>query len=87
MTQAELAARVGVAKSTVANWETDKHYPARYLGAVEAVLGVSLTDEPDGLVPHDEFERELLARKDAWPPGEAERMIRLYRERPGQRAG
>lgn len=67
MTQADLAARLGVAKSTVANWESGKHFPARYLGAVEAELGVSLTDEPEpdprvaqikalGMDPADEAE-------------------------------
>jgi transcriptional regulator with XRE-family HTH domain len=46
--QEDLAARLGVSVSTVANWETGKHFPRRYLGRVEEVLGISLTDEEEG---------------------------------------
>jgi transcriptional regulator with XRE-family HTH domain len=45
MTQQDLADRLGVAKSTVSNWESGKHFPLRYLGAVEHVLGISLEGE------------------------------------------
>lgn len=44
MTQDELAARLGVSRSTIANWESGKHFPLRYLGAVEHVLGIELND-------------------------------------------
>ena len=49
LTQEDLAGRLGVSKSTVANWESGKHFPLRYLGAVEQELGISLAgpDEPD----------------------------------------
>lgn len=54
MTQEELAARLGVAKSTVANWETGKHFPLRHLGAVEQVLGIRLDEEPEpDVIPPD----------------------------------
>jgi transcriptional regulator with XRE-family HTH domain len=43
MTQQGLADELGVSKSTVANWESGKHFPLRKLGKVESVLGVSLT--------------------------------------------
>ena len=45
MTQQELADKLHVAKSTVANWERGKHFPLRYLGAVENALGIDL--DPD----------------------------------------
>jgi DNA-binding XRE family transcriptional regulator len=44
MTQAELAQLVGVHESTVMNWEKDLHYPQRYAGAVEEVLGITLPE-------------------------------------------
>ena len=50
MRQEDLARKLGVSKSSVANWETGKHFPQRKLGAVEEVLGISLDDaglEPD----------------------------------------
>ena len=47
MTQRDLAERLDVSPSTVANWETGKHFPLRYLGAVEHVLGISLDEEED----------------------------------------
>ncbi len=42
LTQAELALRLGVNRSAVANWERGVHFPQRHLGAVEEVLGISL---------------------------------------------
>lgn len=54
MTQQDLADALGVSKSTVANWETGKHFPLRYLGKVEDVLGVSLDDAEEPLeIPPD----------------------------------
>lgn len=41
-TQQRLADELGVAKSTVANWERGEHFPLRNLGAVEEALGISL---------------------------------------------
>lgn len=45
-TQIELAARLGVSPSTVANWERGASYPKKKFGKVEQVLGVSLDGEP-----------------------------------------
>jgi transcriptional regulator with XRE-family HTH domain len=39
LTQKQLAAKVGVDESSVINWEKDKHFPSRHLGALEDVLG------------------------------------------------
>ena len=44
-TQVELAARVGVSESTVIRWEKGKMPPSRHRGRIEAVLGISLSDE------------------------------------------
>jgi transcriptional regulator with XRE-family HTH domain len=45
-TQIQLAERLGVSPSTVANWERGASYPKKKLGLVEQVLGVPL-DEPE----------------------------------------
>lgn len=47
LTQAELAAEVGVGKSTVVAWENGHHFPKRKLGKLEAVLGITLNDDGD----------------------------------------
>src|SRR5215469_15248697 len=44
-TQAELADRLGVSPSTVANWERGAAYPKKKLGLVEHVLGVTLEED------------------------------------------
>lgn len=46
-TQHELAERVGVHVNAVTKWENGQHYPGRKLGKLEAVLGISLADEPE----------------------------------------
>jgi transcriptional regulator with XRE-family HTH domain len=52
MTQAELAGKIGVSESTVANWEKGRHFPLRYLGKIEEVLGIDLeSDGTPGLPP------------------------------------
>ena len=47
MRQEDLARKLGVSKSSVANWESGKHFPKRKQGAVEQVLGISLDDTPE----------------------------------------
>lgn len=42
LTQMALAAKLGVSRNTVAQWERGFHFPQRHLGAVEEVLGISL---------------------------------------------
>jgi transcriptional regulator with XRE-family HTH domain len=45
-TQVELAARIGVSPSSVADWERGVSYPKKKLGKVEQVLGILLDDDP-----------------------------------------
>jgi transcriptional regulator with XRE-family HTH domain len=45
--QEELAARVGVHVNSVQKWEAGKNYPARHIGRLEQVLGISLDEEPE----------------------------------------
>ena len=59
MRQEDLARKLGVARVTVSNWESGKHPPKRKLGAIEEVLGISLSDEPE---------------PDIMPPGLRERV-------------
>lgn len=57
-TQADLAVLVGTSETSVAKWESGRHYPGRNLGKLEEVLGVSLTDEP-GPDPNEDVLRTL----------------------------
>jgi transcriptional regulator with XRE-family HTH domain len=57
--QVELARRLGVSPSTVANWERGTAYPKKKWGKVEQVLGITLDDEPE---------------PDIMPPGLRERV-------------
>jgi len=45
MTQAELGAAVRKSQKTIDNWEHDRSYPKSSIGALEAVLGVSLGED------------------------------------------
>lgn len=42
MTQAQLAERLGVSPSTVANWERGASYPLKFAGVVEEVLDITI---------------------------------------------
>jgi ribosome-binding protein aMBF1 (putative translation factor) len=42
MSQVQLAERLDVSPSTVANWERGAAYPAKYAGLVEQVLGIEI---------------------------------------------
>ena len=75
MTQEDLAQAVGVTKSSVANWESGKHFPQRKQGAVEHVLGISLEDDPHQEVAYDRVrERVHDMLYEELPEDEARRM-------------
>ena len=58
LTQAELAARIGVASITVMRWELGRYFPDwRHIGPLEAELGIRVADDE----PPDPFEEALLA--------------------------
>jgi transcriptional regulator with XRE-family HTH domain len=62
-TQRQLADAVGVNIKTIDNWEAGRTSPKNRLGALEDVLGISLTAVPapePGLVAGDEWERSVL---------------------------
>jgi transcriptional regulator with XRE-family HTH domain len=80
MRQEDLARKLGVSKSSVANWESGKHFPQRKLGAVEAVLGISLDTAPEAL-PLIPPEVEEAVRLHAESPEEAEALLAAMRER------
>jgi transcriptional regulator with XRE-family HTH domain len=76
MRQADLAAILGVATSTVANWERGQSYPERHLGAVEAALAITLTGDSEGrpVVYEDPDEAQIWSWTDL-PPGKRREMI------------
>lgn len=76
MTQQDLADALGVSKSTVANWESGKHFPLRYLGKVEDVLGVSLEAPKTPILP-PALQRQI----DQLTPEEQEYVIRRITRR------
>lgn len=61
MTQDQLAERVGVDRTAVSNWERGRHFPQRYLGRVEDILGIRLDGpEPEPDVP-ESLKRQVAA--------------------------
>ncbi len=82
MTQAELAACIGVSRSAVAQWETDRAGQVRgNLARIADILGVS-TDhlvggKPAGdLLPADATELALLRLYRACEPGDRQLLLR-----------
>lgn len=62
--QKDMADRLGVSRSAVNAWENGRAYPQNSIGALEELLGISLTedtiDDP-ALAAEDEWERLVLA--------------------------
>ena len=86
--QEDLAARVGASPSAVLAWEKDRYFPKRHQGAVEEVLGISLTGsggEPD---PEEEALRALGTERGGFlKPDEVDWILSVYRLRKRPRAG
>ncbi len=82
--QEDLAERLGVAKSSVANWESGKHFPKRKLGLVEAVLGISL-EEPEPRIPRSLL-REIERTEDLTPGERAAVIAAIERTLRGEQA-
>jgi transcriptional regulator with XRE-family HTH domain len=57
-TQKRLAGLVGVSQKTIDNWENGRTEPRSSIGALEEVLGVSLTGEP---APRPVISGDLMA--------------------------
>ena len=80
-TQRQLADALGVSRSAVNAWETDRAYPQSSLGALEDVLGISLGDE-EPAEPGDETARlrreveQLKAEARAWRELMAQELAR-----------
>lgn len=90
MTQGQFAALIPKAggkpghvnRTTVANWEAGKHFPSRYQGAVESVLGISLSGEQDPVLISDGL-RQVIA---GLTPGERAWVMSELRQEEGRRA-
>jgi transcriptional regulator with XRE-family HTH domain len=76
MTQAELGTRVRKSQKTIDNWEHNRSYPKSSIGALEDVLGVSLSEPaPEQEVPPD----MMAAIRREVPPEDQERVIEAVR--------
>ena len=81
--QEDLAARLGVSPSTVANWERGKSFPTRKLGAIEQVLGIVILTEDGHLADPNE---QAIADMDWLDDDERAQLVYAYRERRRLRA-
>jgi transcriptional regulator with XRE-family HTH domain len=76
--QPRLAAELGVSVRSVSRWENGTP-PRSSIGALEDVLGVSLSD--DGADPREQELREQLQAMDWLTPAEREQWVKLARSR------
>ena len=90
LTQKQFGARVGASESAVVDWEKNRYFPSRHQGAVEDVLGISLTagDDTPG-PPANPRDREwydlLLERIERMTPAEAVALIEEHKRRTERR--
>lgn len=82
MSQAQLARALEVSQKTIDNWEHDRRYPRSAIGALEAVLGISLTDAGPEAEPESEWERweRSVLTSPHLPRDVAEAMVRDARD-------
>lgn len=82
LTQQQLADEIGVDRSAVSAWERGLHFPQRFEGLLEEVLGIRLDDiEPgDSVVEIDRRTRRLL-RNALQNDDDYERVIALLEGR------
>jgi transcriptional regulator with XRE-family HTH domain len=73
--QVRLAAELGVSVRSVSRWENGTP-PRSSIGALEAVLGISLSEEQEPDSPRNVFEERLLQEL---PPERAWAYIRAHR--------
>lgn len=72
-TQQELAERIGRDRKTVDNWENSRTTPRSSIGALEAVLGISLGEDGGEPDPREEELRRMF------PDERADALIETYR--------
>lgn len=80
LTQVQLAERLGVNPSTVLNWEKGKHFPVRYQGAVEQVLGITLDGDGEELYT-DPLERQIWEESSLLEDERRDLIAQLRRKR------
>jgi transcriptional regulator with XRE-family HTH domain len=81
LTQQQLADKLGVNRATVSMWERGRQLPQRTEGAIEAVLGVSLTDDRDDWYDRDDPVESALAEDPRLPRSEKLVLIAQLRAR------
>jgi len=87
-TQQQLADAIGVDRKSIDNWENDRTYPRSSIGALEELLGVSLTGAAPELPPLVEAHKDDPRVMAIWnikiiPPRSREGMIAYLLERDG----
>lgn len=84
LSQEQLAELLGVNRTSVANWESGKHYPQRHIGRLEELLG--RLDATDGDTYNDPDEAALWAL-DRFSEDDRRKFIAALREARRERAG
>ena len=80
LTQPQLAEAVGVSVRAVGDWERGKTRPKNRLGALEAFLGVNLT-EPEVAEVYTDLTERRIWEDESLPEEERRELIEELRER------